>query len=235
MGSTRTPPCDDPTSHLPTSPRLPNQLLPGIYGVATFRGRTAELDSLGRWCSSNATGALALITGEGGTGKTRLCALLCQDRAQQGWATGFLRAEADLAGLVQTERPVLVNVDYAETRTAQVRGLLAALAGRGQRPWRVLLIARAEGDWWTHLADDTEPETRFVLGAAVSYELGPLERTSEGRAEAFLAAASKFAEKLAMGRGAPAVPDLPRPGGRATGGFQLSPGRLTSRDERHPA
>ena len=84
---------------------------------------------------------------------------------------GFLDADADeqdLAVLADTDAPLLVLVDYAETRTEQLRRLLPLLweADTGD-PVRVLLLARAAGDWWAGLARelDGEPGEVTALGA----------------------------------------------------------------------
>ena len=59
--------------------------------------------------------------------------------------------------LADTDAPLLLVVDYAETRTEQLRQLLPLLWNADTSdPMRVLLLARAAGDWWAGLARDLE-------------------------------------------------------------------------------
>jgi hypothetical protein len=140
----------------------PNRLLEAAYGVAPFRGRLAELDRIATWCDSAQSADIALVTGEGGRGKTRLALQICKGRTEGSgksghWITGFLRPpeeNPDLTVLLHTKLPLLVVVDYAETRADQVVELVRHFCGSEateepgpQRRWRVLLLARVAGDW----------------------------------------------------------------------------------------
>ncbi|WP_218017395.1 glycosyltransferase, partial [Hydrogenophaga taeniospiralis] len=100
-----------------------------------------------------------LLTGEGGAGKTRLALELCERLRQQGWYSGFLRHNlqpreaATLAHeLGKAERPILIVLDYAETRSLQLLELLAQALTLPSKPKvRLLLLARSSGDWWGQL------------------------------------------------------------------------------------
>ena len=72
----------------------PSFLLRSIFGVVSFRGRAEELRELSSWSDSEEQLSLALITGLGGTGKTRLVAEFCETRHDEGWLTGFLNEDA---------------------------------------------------------------------------------------------------------------------------------------------
>ncbi|HEX3648505.1 MAG TPA: hypothetical protein VHV49_08755, partial [Pseudonocardiaceae bacterium] len=66
-----------------------------------------------------------LVHGPGGQGKTRVAHHLGEELAAIGWAVQWLDLTADagqLAVLAETVVPVLVVVDYAESRTEQLPG-----------------------------------------------------------------------------------------------------------------
>jgi hypothetical protein len=119
-----------------------------------FHGRRVELDELVAWSTSQAPLAVRLITGAGGMGKTRLLIELSRRLQRQGWRVGFLDARAPASDglwsrLARGAGPLLVVIDYAENRRAQVGALLRAVqANLGQRPVRLMLLARAADDWW---------------------------------------------------------------------------------------
>src|SRR5205823_9180178 len=94
----------------------------------------------------------------GGMGKTRLFLETCQRMQRRGWRAGFLiaseaaHATADLWGaLVDQGQPLLVVVDYAESRRAELVALLSAADRSPHGRVRVVLLARAAGDWWEEL------------------------------------------------------------------------------------
>jgi hypothetical protein len=195
---------------------IPNRLLVAAYGVVPFRGRTAEKESLLSWCQSTPTAGVVLVTGPGGSGKTRLAAEICQARKSDGWVAGFLKDNdpTDLRGLLETDHPVLVAIDYAETRIDQVVGLIERLgATRPQKPWRVLLVARDAGDWWPQIATRThDPSTGSLLASAGLYALGPIETSEHGQRDALVEAMRAFATVLGIPAGGLRTPDLPRSG-----------------------
>jgi hypothetical protein len=61
-----------------------------------------------------------------------------------------------LERLAASAAPVLAVVDYAETRTEQLTDLLRRLDAGDGAPVRLLLLARAAGDWWEQLARDLD-------------------------------------------------------------------------------
>jgi tetratricopeptide (TPR) repeat protein len=196
--------------------RVPNQLLLAAYGVAPFRGRIAEKEGLLDWCQSTPAAAVVLVTGPGGSGKTRLAAEICQARKSVGWVAGFLKDDAttDLSDLLETTNPVLVAVDYAETRIEQVLGLIKSLAAeRSPRPWRVLLVARDVGDWWPQIATRThDMATGSLLASAGHYTLGPIETGEQAQRDALAEAMRQFGAVLGLAIEELEVPDLPRSG-----------------------
>jgi len=95
------------------------------------------------------------VVGAAGTGKTRL-ALQVADVWEAGgreWRLVASEREADAVGAARgvTSGPVLLVVDYAETRAELDRMLMAVLTDPG--PIRVLLLARSLGEWWDRLIE----------------------------------------------------------------------------------
>jgi NAD(P)-dependent dehydrogenase (short-subunit alcohol dehydrogenase family) len=135
----------------------PSHLLEPGLGVVPFTGRRAELELLEQWC--DAPGSLVrLVTGAGGSGKTRLALELCERMAERGWqcVTVAEGAEDDVVQRERAARPrarLLLITDYAETRTELEELLNAALQDEGLV--RLLLLARHAGDWWQRLGAGT--------------------------------------------------------------------------------
>ena len=147
-------------------------LLDPYARAVPLRHRGEEMASLRAWCTGGGpTGtrparfapepaggaadgaAVRLLIGPAGYGKTRLAVELVADRRAAGWTAGFLATTADPGRfdvLADDGGPVLVVVDTAEAREAQIRALLAAVASPG-RTVRVLLLARGAGAWWERL------------------------------------------------------------------------------------
>jgi tetratricopeptide (TPR) repeat protein len=194
----------------------PNLLLLPLYEAAPFRGRADQLVGLVAWCAADKISGLVLIHGPGGMGKSRLAAKLCRTQAEKGWLVGFLKS--DLASktipevcdsLAAVPKPVLIVVDYAETRPDTVAMLIDTLTEkRTQRRWRVLLVARTTGDWWPYLSSRVHGEAVAVVKTASPYELGPIERSPEGRQTAYEEAARHFADLLCRSSDGIGEPDL---------------------------
>ena len=115
------------------------------------------------------------------------------------------------AELVASERPALAVIDYAESRPS-LRELLAPVlqrrnAGGGGR-LRVVLLARAKGDWWeaalrSEVADllrDEEPKA-----------LSPLVPEGEECSGVFREAVERFAEQRGTAAAGRSVLDLTDP------------------------
>jgi tetratricopeptide (TPR) repeat protein len=133
----------------------PAHLLEPGLGVVPFTGRAAELADLETWCLDERAGLVRLITGGGGTGKTRLALELCRRMTGRGWQCVQVD-EGTESDALQRERSaastgarLLLVVDYAETRPQLEELLKAGL--RDEAKARVLLLARHAGDWWQRL------------------------------------------------------------------------------------
>jgi hypothetical protein len=135
---------------------------PGNRPVSTQGERIEDIGAVDR--RQQAMRGAAGSWSRGRAGKTRLAVELIRRQNQQGWDAGFLRKDAiEVNSLVKGGDPLLVAVDYAETRTRQVLDLLRTVATYTKtdlRPKvRVMLLARTSGDWSSHLlTEDSEIE-----------------------------------------------------------------------------
>lgn len=182
--------------------RSPAMLLRPEMGVVPFHGRAELTAALINWClDTEIEVGVRMLTGPGGQGKTRMAHHLAEHllwlppstEDSPRWVCGFLDAdvdERDLVVLADTDAPLLIVVDYAETRSQQLRRLLPLLwAADTTDPVRVLLLARAAGEWWDGLARDLDgvPGEVTPLGA-----LDPVQ----DRGAQFAAAVAAFDRRL---------------------------------------
>ncbi len=136
----------------PTHPgEFPSQLLRSAREIVPFQGCSESFSAMLRWCSAPEPGAVRLLTGPAGAGKTRLLRELCHLLRSQGWAAGFATDEqADAVATAHGDR--LVVVDDAERRADVLAALLRA-PGAGRL--RVVALSRAEGGWWRSIVADS--------------------------------------------------------------------------------
>ncbi|MFE3717726.1 tetratricopeptide repeat protein [Streptomyces cyaneofuscatus] len=187
-------------------------LLQAGRGVVAFRGREELLDRLARWCRQEGFGSW-LLHGSAGQGKTRLAHQLAGTMAPDGWAVLWPRATAtpaELRAVGRAAKPLLVVVDYAETRAAQLAALLEAAAEHGgATPFKILLLARTAGDWWTSAQAVSRTAEELLDGTPV-VTLPALESDTAARPQAYRRAAEAFAAALpgVRGRHGPDWPTL---------------------------
>ena len=184
----------------------PGSLLAAAAETVKFIGRNEELAKLAAWRDSNSEFSVMLVTGEGGQGKTRLARTFAEHARQRGWAAGFLidrpsllmpsgtrdqlPSAQELARQVQVAiRPVLLIVDYAETRPEEITAL-ADIVSSGQ-PVRLLLLSRTAGSWWTYLAE------ALGLHRTDQVSLTLLTQVGTARQRAYAAAVTDLARGLA--------------------------------------
>lgn len=127
--------------------------------MVEFIGRESEQTELLTWCNDPAANPVRLMVGAGGIGKSRLAGKLMQRLEETGWNCAWVgeghESEAWHDASEGTNRPVLLVVDYAETRTG-LADLLRSIAETDDRTRvRVLLLARGAGEWrngtvWRH-------------------------------------------------------------------------------------
>ncbi|WP_370134994.1 tetratricopeptide repeat protein [Streptacidiphilus sp. EB103A] len=189
----------------------PAALLRADAEAVPFHGRAGELADLQAWCHTGPPSiAIRVLTGPGGQGKTRLARRLTDLLSHQGWVTGHLRSDLtdydtppDLTTL-NTALPLLLVIDYAETRPRLLRRLITHLH-RTRHPARLLLLARSDGEWRTDSLSATRPVSALLAAAPVT-ALNPLipgSRPASERQSAFTRAANGLARLL------PAVPTVP--------------------------
>ncbi|WP_235487550.1 hypothetical protein [Streptomyces roseoverticillatus] len=129
--------------------------------VVDFSGMKSVLDDVEQWCNSAELLDVAVVTGVGGTGKSRLVAELLARLTGPGrgegraWSGGFLARSPDTDAypmLASAAYPLLIAVDVAEARLPVVRELAATMADRHDgHKVRILLLARSLHPWWPGL------------------------------------------------------------------------------------
>ena len=111
--------------------------------------------------------SVAVVTGAGGSGKTRMAAQLCHDLSTIGWYAGFLPStievkDEELAALVEVTTELLVVVDYAEeAQRGLVARVVSALRAR-QSPTRIVLTARGADAWWEEFREEVEQDGKLL-------------------------------------------------------------------------
>lgn len=149
----------------------PGKLLTAAYEVIPFdeAGRREELDFLTGWCDGDDRRSVLLLTGEGGSGKTRLMIEWCRQLRHLGWHAGFLRPDRkaeDLDPLLEGVAPRFIVIDYAETRLPVVEPLLLKLGlqAQGEGPkLRLVLLARRKADWWDNFSRTGQQQIEDLL------------------------------------------------------------------------
>ena len=107
--------------------------------------------------------AVAVVTGAGGSGKTRMAAQLCDDLSTIGWYAGFLPSttevtDEELSALAEVTTELLVVVDYAEEAR---RGLIARVVRKlraRESATRIVLTARGADAWWEEFREEAEQD-----------------------------------------------------------------------------
>ena len=152
----------------------PLQLMRARHGAVPYQ-QCDEIRQLREWATTTADAtapsqggrsgdiAVAVVTGTGGSGKTRLAAQLCHDLSSIGWYAGFLPSTVDvtdeeLSALTEVTTELLVVVDYAEEAR---RGLVARVVRKlrvRQSPTRIVLTARGADTWWEEFREEAEQD-----------------------------------------------------------------------------
>ncbi|MEV3906192.1 tetratricopeptide repeat protein [Streptomyces canus] len=194
------------TRHL----KSPASLLRADAEAVAFHGRDRELSRLLTWCQDGPSAmSVEVLTGPGGQGKSRLARRLTELLRRRGWVTGHLRSDLTDRGVpdftaLATALPLLIVVDYAETRPHLVRRLISDLHPSRHRV-RLLVVARSDGPWRSDSLSE-EPDVRQELIHTPGIELTaliPRSRPVAERHSAFLRAAHDLARLL------PRIPTLP--------------------------
>ncbi|MFJ9695585.1 tetratricopeptide repeat protein [Kitasatospora sp. NPDC101183] len=189
----------DPAAHgRRLRPRTPAALLEAGRQTVPFHGREQLLADLTAWCRRDGFGAW-LLHGPGGQGKTRLAHHLGRGLTADGWTVLWPRSGAQRGQLLELRRaarPLMVVLDYAETRPEQLTALVEAAAEHpGPSPFKLLLLARTAGDWWQQARTATR-QAEDHLGTARTHRLTPLEDDPAARAGHYRDAATALAGAL---------------------------------------
>ncbi|MCP9943675.1 tetratricopeptide repeat-containing protein [Streptomyces somaliensis] len=191
---------DDMATKPRGAPRTPASLLEAHRAVVPFRDRASQLADLEAWWAEPGFGAY-LLHGPGGQGKTRLARQLTEGPGGDARRSLWLSPEAPPEGLRllgDAVSPLLVVVDYAETRTAQLTALLRVGAARREGAFKVLALARTDGEWWEEVRVATRLGDLFDEFPVTL--LPPLAPDGAARAETYRQAVTGLAAAL------PAVP-----------------------------
>ncbi|QJS99281.1 trypsin-like peptidase domain-containing protein [Streptomyces asoensis] len=193
-------------------PRLSSTyLLDPRAQVVSLTGMTHLISRIERWCHSRDGLDVAAVTGLGGTGKSRLVTEILKRLAHpppaqpktppaQPWAGGFLAEHprhTDYRMLASAHRPLLIAVDFAETRRSQILDLARAVAEsrEGGPAIRILLLARRHASWWPQL----RRELRILHAGLVeqSFSVRPHDVWDvENPTDVYETAKSSFVERI---------------------------------------
>ena len=158
-------------------PAMPTLLRPE-HGLVPFLGRQPLLDRITSWCQAPTDRPLLLVTGGGGSGKTRLGREACVQMVVAGWDAGLADDKRrDGAGTDRLQRPTLLVVDDADLRTGLISALVGYLRFDDAGPEvRLLLLARAAGAWWDRLVRQRELADAYTVLDLDRYPVLPVDR-----------------------------------------------------------
>jgi Mrp family chromosome partitioning ATPase len=211
-------------------PVSPARLLDPRREVVGFVGRETELAELMAWCENNSGGRLRLVTGPGGVGKTRLAVELADRVRKAGWRaeriTGGAETQAIPALRAVTRDRTLLIVDYAETRSG-LGQMLSALASELGAGVRVLLLARADADWWDQLGvSDPAVWDLVQVARQATLSLQPAVDANLSDSDLVALAVRAFARELGLpAKTACSVPRTPPRRGPCPAGYRACPRR----------
>ncbi|MFI9616891.1 trypsin-like peptidase domain-containing protein [Streptomyces sp. NPDC052023] len=184
----------------PLVPRSVASLLHPRAETVRFSGRRELLAEMTAWSAEGDDVALALLTGAGGAGKSRIARELGHRLTATRYAIVYLTRHENARHhrmLARTTAPVLLVVEYAESRVEQVRSLLDELVRRPRGiPFRVLLIARSVGRWWDEVRE-SGPEAADLAERARRWSITGTESLGMDAREAFRTAVADLARGVA--------------------------------------
>ena len=177
----------------------PSSLLRAERAVISLAGRDQELARLDQWCARDEDFDARVLIGHAGEGKTRLAQELANRERASGWDATFLLRGSPGQSVAKNlgERPHLIIIDYAETRTGQTADLLDGLLEFGiHERVRVLMLARGATDWWRSLTARSADISELLADATVQ-ALEPLTADRNFVNQLFATACREFNTELA--------------------------------------
>jgi tetratricopeptide (TPR) repeat protein len=135
-------------------------------------GRNVELGRLSEFLSAPQKFCWWLVTGAGGSGKSRLALELSRDATD--WHAGFLsRTEKHFNwSRFKPSRKTLIVIDYVASRAREVSDLILTISrnsGSFENQVRVLLLERNKETWWSDFSRD-ESQTEAAEISARQYD-----------------------------------------------------------------
>jgi tetratricopeptide (TPR) repeat protein len=184
----------------------PSELLNPIHRIVEYHDHLGQLAQLVAWLTDSAPVGVRLFTGPGGSGKTRLAVELIDEAKRLGWRAGVVRDGATPAALrriAAVAAPLLLIVDYAEARTAQVAELTAQVLSRSA-PTRIVLLARSAGRWLRDLQGHADVRLATIYDKVADEHIPPLVVT--GRRDWYERAVAGFRAARDLDAAAPTAP-----------------------------
>jgi len=133
------------------------------YGlIENLYGRDEELTKIIGWAErAPAPPSARLVTGEGGSGKTRLAATVANALRKRGWIAGFVRSISSLRVTIGDANGLFLILDYPEENLDLMRALIKMLVvtKSASYPIRLLLLSRRDFRHWE--AENIDLEGRF--------------------------------------------------------------------------
>ena len=161
----------------------PSTLLRPEHELVPFLGRQAVLDQISGWCQDPAGRPVLLVTGGGGSGKTRLGRKACVQMLVAGWDAGIADdPRRDGAAMIRLQRPTLLMIDDADLRTGLISALVEYLRwDDAGPPVGLLLVARAAGAWWDRLVRQQGLDDAYTVVDLDRYPVPPADRAQHFR------------------------------------------------------
>ncbi|WP_051451920.1 FxSxx-COOH system tetratricopeptide repeat protein [Actinospica robiniae] len=202
----------------------PSDLLHTDYGVVPFLFRDDELRRMRDWCRASAAMSVAVVTGDGGAGKTRFARELCREMAREGWTSGLWPDEQGsdaphrIGELIRLQQPRLIVVDYVERMPQdRLRADLDEMHAHATElaPIRVLLLHRtsdASGDGRSDLLislnRNASGQVRNVLSGAEIVDAATTALTGSQRQQLYQSAMESFTAAWYQDQETRRLPDL---------------------------
>jgi tetratricopeptide (TPR) repeat protein len=131
-------------------------------------GREKEQVRFLEFLNSESKFSWQLMTGDAGSGKSRLALELCHQVGEE-WHTGFLsRTENEFTwSHFSPSRNSLIVIDYVASRAAEVSEIVLTLSRASfsfTKPVRILLVEREKSSWWTTFSrEDSHSESAEII------------------------------------------------------------------------